>query len=199
MATRADLIEQTNLAFDFIQKLYMEVSYLIKEVEGILSEERFVIGKPGGYGITARRSSGLESTNVNLWLMRKFSVFFVPEERTATKGGQLETHVDDSLKVLYLRFVLNDSIVKEPVVFSGVFHSISVNPQAKWVRKFENLMGYLEYIDNKVFQNPQRVDYEDKTVKLKGKLTKNNLFDINDSEAIVERIVRPMLELYGKY
>lgn len=199
MATKADLIEQTNLAFDFIQKLYQEVSYLIKEVEGILSEEGFVIGKPGGYGITAKRSSGLESTNVNLWLMRKFSVFFVPKERTDTKGGQVETYIHDNLKVLYLRFVLNDKDIKEPMVYSGVLHSVTVKPQAKWVRKFENLMGHLEYNDNKIFQDIERIHYEDNTVKLQGKLAKNNLFDINDSEAIVDRIVRPLLDLYSKH
>ncbi|MBM3708738.1 MAG: hypothetical protein FJW69_10470, partial [Actinobacteria bacterium] len=145
MAIKAEVIEQTNLAFDFVQKLYLEVSYLIKEIEGILSEEGFIIGKPGGYGITAKRSSGLESTNVNFWLMRKFSVFFVPKERTDTKGGQVETYIDDSLKVLYLRFVLNDRDIKEPMIYSGIFHNISVKPQAKWVKKFENLMGHFEY------------------------------------------------------
>jgi len=199
MAIKAEVIEQTNLAFDFVQKLYLEVSYLIKEIEGILSEEGFIIGKPGGYGITAKRSSGLESTNVNFWLMRKFSVFFVPKERTDTKGGQVETYIDDSLKVLYLRFVLNDRDIKEPMIYSGIFHNISVKPQAKWVKKFENLMGHFEYNDNKIFQNVERISYEDNTVKLQGKLIGNNLFDINDSEAIVNKIVRPLLDLYGKY
>ena len=55
MNNKNDLIEQTYLAFDFIQKLYLEVSYLIKEIEGNLQEEKekFIIGKPGGgYAIT---------------------------------------------------------------------------------------------------------------------------------------------------
>jgi len=33
---KSEVIHQTTLAFDFIQKLYLEVSYLIKEIEGIL-------------------------------------------------------------------------------------------------------------------------------------------------------------------
>ena len=33
MPTKSELTEQTELAFDFILKLYLETSYLIKEVE----------------------------------------------------------------------------------------------------------------------------------------------------------------------
>jgi hypothetical protein len=56
------LIEQTRLAFDFIQKLYLEASYLVKEIEGQLAEEeeQFVFGRSGGYAVTARSSTGLE-------------------------------------------------------------------------------------------------------------------------------------------
>ena len=58
MVDKAHLMEQTNLAFDFIQKLHLEVSYLIKEIEGILyeEEEKFIIGRPSGYEISARSS-----------------------------------------------------------------------------------------------------------------------------------------------
>ena len=81
MVDKTHLMEQTNLAFDFIQKLYLEVSYLIKEIEGILheEEEKFIIGRPSGYGISARSSTGLESNNVGLWLLREFAVFFIPK------------------------------------------------------------------------------------------------------------------------
>ena len=56
MVDNAHLVEQTNLVFDFLQKLYLEVSYLIKEIEGILygEEEKFIIGRPSGYSISAR-------------------------------------------------------------------------------------------------------------------------------------------------
>jgi len=87
MNHRAEIIEQTNLAFDFILKLYLEVSYLIKEIEGMLYEleEKFVIGRSGGYHISARSSTGLESSNVSFWLMRKLGVFFIPENKTDRK------------------------------------------------------------------------------------------------------------------
>jgi len=201
MTEKSELIEQSNLAFDFLQKMYLEVSYLIKQIEGILAEEEegYVIGRPGGYAITAKRSLGLEATNVNLWPLRKFAVFFVPKEKTQTKGGQVETKIDSSLKVLYLRVVLNDRDITEPVVYSGVLYNIQVKPQGKWINKFEKLMGHFEYNDKKVFQNSENIDYEDGVVKLQGKLIRNNLFEINDSEAIITKIVRPSLELYRKH
>jgi hypothetical protein len=201
MVNKNELTEQTNLAFDFIQKLYLEVSYLIKEMEAMLNEEeeKFVIGKPGGYGITARGSTGLEASNVNLWLYRKLSVFFVPEEDTEVKGGQQETKIHGDLKVLYLRFVLQDEKVGEPLVYSGVLHSIQNKGKAKWITKFENLMGYFEYNDDRVFKNSERIEYEDANIALKGELVKNSLFEINNSEAIREKIVRPSLDLYRRH
>ena len=35
---KQELIEQTRNSFDFLQKLYLEVSYLIKEIEGQLNK-----------------------------------------------------------------------------------------------------------------------------------------------------------------
>ena len=200
MTNKSEIIEQTNLAFDFIQKLYLEVSYLIKEIEGILheEEEKFIIGKPGGYGITARRSSGLESTNVNLWLLRKFAVFFVPEDRTEVKGGQLVTKINEDLKILYLRIVLRDKSIDEPAVYSGVLYNIQKKPQAKWIGKFENVMSHIEYNDYKIFKNVEKIDYEDANIKIQGKLIKNNLFEINNSEIIRNKIIEPSLDLFRK-
>ena len=90
MTAENQLIDQTKLAFDFLQKLYLEVSYLIKETEGLLheEEEKFLIGKPSGYGVSSRSSTGLESNSISLWLLRKFAVFFVPEDKTTLKKGQ---------------------------------------------------------------------------------------------------------------
>ncbi|MFC1874290.1 hypothetical protein ACFLYX_03205 [Chloroflexota bacterium] len=196
MNKKSDLIEQIDLAFDFIRKLYFEVSYLIKEIEVMLNEEeeKFVIGKPSGYGITVRRSAGLEANNVNLWLFTKLAVFFVPEDRTEVRGGQQITKIDDDLKVLYLRIVLQDE--NEPSVYSGVLHSIKNKGTAKWINKFENLMGHFEYSDDRIFKNPAKIRYQDAYIELKGKLITNNLLEINNGEDIREKIINPSLELY---
>ncbi len=197
MTTKKELIEQSNLAFDFIQKLYLEVSYLIKEIEAILNDEieEFIIGKPGGYGINAKGSRSLESNFVKLWLLRKFAVFFVPEEITEKKGGQLITQLTKELKVLYLRGTLNGEDSKEPEVLMGVLGDIETKND--W-GKFEHIMGYLEYYDEKAFKDIKNIDYDDKTICLKGKLHKVNLFDLNDSKAIKSKLVEPALALYRK-
>lgn len=131
--------------------------------------------------------------------MRKFAVFFVPEDKTEVKGGQLITKIDENLKILYLRTVLNDKNISEPVIYSGVLYSIQKKPQVKWIGKFENIMGHLEYNDDKIFKNVEKINYEDAHIKLQGELVKNNLFDINDSETILKKIIKPSLELFRKY
>ena len=201
MNNKNEIVEQTNLAFDFIEKLYLESSYLIKEIAGILNEEeeKFVIGKPGGYGISSVSSRGLEANNVRMWLLKKFSVFFVPEEKTEYKREALTTKIDKDLKVLYLRIVLYDKTIKEPTIYSGVLYNIQRKPEAKKITKFEQLMPILESNDYKVFKDDGKINYDNVYIKIKGELIKNNLFKINDSETIVKKIIEPSLELYRKH
>lgn len=201
MATKNELIEQTNLAFDLIQKLYLEVSYLIKEIEGILHEEdeKFIIGRPAGYGVSSARSTGLESNNVMLWLLRKFSVFFIPDDKTKLERGQTITTLSKNLKVLFLRTALNDTKINEPEVYTGVLYGIEKKLQGKWIKKFENVMGHIEYNGDKIFKKIGKIKYEDAYVKFQGELIKRNLYEIKDSENIVKKIIKPSLELYRKY
>lgn len=198
MTDKSEMIEQTKLAFDFIQKLFLEVSYMIKEAEAIYSEEpeEFVIGKPGGYAISIRNSKGLDTLNVDLWLYKKFAVFFVPKENTEIKGGQQSTKITDDLKVIYMRVVLQDRSVTEPTVFSGVLYNIKDKGKANWLTKFEHCMGHLEYYDEKLLKTPENIKYDDAYVSFSGKLLNISLFDINSSEAIREKIVLPTLELF---
>jgi len=201
MNNKNEIVEQSNLAFNFVEKLYLESSYLIKEMEGILNEEEdnFVIGKPGGYGISSVSSRGLDVNNVRMWLLKKFSVFFVPEEKTEYKGGAHTTKIDKDLKVLYLRIVLYDKTIKEPTIYSGMLYNIQRNPEAKKITKFEQLMPLLESNDDKVFKDIKKINYENNYFKVQGELIKNSLFEITDSETIVKKIIKPSLELYRKY
>jgi len=201
MNNKNENVEQSSLAINFVEKLYLESSYLIKEIAGILNEEeeKFVIGKSGGSGISAMSSRGLEPNNVKLWLLKKFSVFFVPEEKTVIRGGTTITKIDKDLKVLYLRIVLNDKNVEEPTVYSGVLYNIEKIAETSWIKKFERIMTNLEYNENRVFKDIKKINYENIYIKIKGELIKNNLFDINDSETIVNKIIKPSLELYRKY
>ena len=201
MNNKNEIVEQSNLAFNFVEKLYLESSYLIKEIEGILNEEeeKFVIGRPAGYAISSISSRGLEPNNVRLWLLKKFSVFFIPKEKTALKGGGTITKIDKDLKILYLRIVLYDKNIMEPTVYSGVLYNIEKKPETKWPSKFEQVMANLEYNDNKVFKDINKINYENIYIKIQGELIKNSLYEINDSETIVKKIIKPSLELYRKY
>jgi hypothetical protein len=198
MKNKTEIVEQTKLAFDFIQKLYLETSYLVKEIEGIFNEEneKFIIGRPAGYGITSKSSTGLESNSVPSWLLRKFAVFFIEEDITEFKGGITNTKLDPSLKVIYLRLLLDDPQVKEPTIYSAVLYRIEKNPENKRLTKFEYVMTLLEYKDNKVFINPSKIDYEDSYLSIKGKFIAKNLYDINDSEDIRKLIIEPSLKIY---
>lgn len=201
MNKKSEIVEQNNLAFDFLEKLYLESSYLVKEIAGILNEEEeiFLIGKPSGYGVTTSSSRGLEPNNVKSWSLKKFSVFFVPEEKTELRGGVTVTKIDKNLKVLYLRIVFYDKTIKEPTVYSGVLHDIEKKNNTSKFTKFEQIMGHIEYYDNKFFQDIKKIDYENIYIKVQGELIKNNLFGISDSETIVNKIIKPSLELYRKY
>lgn len=201
MNSKSEIVEQNNLAFDFIEKLYLESSYLVKEIAGILNEEEenFLIGRPTGYGVTASTSRGLEPNNVKSWLLKKLSVFFIPEEKTELRGGVTVTKIDKNLKVLYLRIAFYDKTIKSPAVYSGVLYNIEKKNDTSSVKKFENIMGHIEYNDDKFFKNIKKINYEDRYLKIQGELIKNYLFDINDSETIVNKIIKPSLELFRKY
>jgi len=201
MNNKNENVEQSSLAINFVEKLYLESSYLIKEIAGILNEEeeKFVIGKSGGSGISSMSSRGLEPNNVKLWLLKKFSVFFVPEEKTVIRGGTTITKIDKDLKVLYLRIVLYDKTVKEPTVYSGALYNIEKKLENKFISKFEHVMTNLEYNDYKVFKDIKKINYENIYIKVQGELIKNSLFEITDSETIVKKIIKLSLELYRKH
>ena len=191
-----NLIRQTKNAFEYIQKLYLESSYLIKEMEGLLKEEEenFIIGRPSGYGITARSSTGLEQDNVLLWLLRKYAVFFVPEELTETIGGQTITELHDDLKIIYIRIIFDNKNIDQPKIYSGILTDLE--GKRPGMNKFEKFMGHIEYNEKKIFSDINNIDYEDVNISMKGSLKEHNLFDINDSEAIMDKIINPLVRGY---
>jgi len=195
---KQQIVQQTRLAFDFVEKLYLEVSYLIKEVEGLLAEEpeQFVIGRPSGYGITTRGTTGLETANVHQWLLRKLAVFFAPKDAAQTTKGQTAT--SPGKKVIYLRIVLDDKDLVEPTISFGILSFEKKNAAGEWPTKFEHLMATIEYADTRVFKDPEAVDFQDPRYSLKGKLLAANLYDITDTEQIATRIIAPVLELFRK-
>ena len=193
---KKEVAKQIKNAFDFIQKLYNESSYLIKEIEGQLAENehRFQFLKTSGYAISGRSSNGLEPNNVNFWLLRKFGFAFVEETNTELKRGQNFTVINKELKVIYFRVILDDSKESESQLIFGVFYEIE--KFKKWIEKFENLMGQFEYVDNKMFAKFPNVNYEDGNFKIKGKFKKVSLLDINSSDELIEKVINPAIKIY---
>ncbi len=195
---KSEVAKQISNAFEFIQKLYYESSYLIKEIEGQLGESEygFQILKPGGYGVSTRSSTGLETNNVNLWLTRKFAVAFVKGSIDESKRSKRISEISEQLRVLYFRVVLDDKKVTEPQLIFGVLNDIqSVKNE---ITKFENLMNHLQYVDDNLFNKFPDVDFEDGTFKTKGKFKKVNLLEINSSSDLIEKVITPVIKLYEK-
>ncbi|MBN1618389.1 hypothetical protein JW887_03540 [Candidatus Dojkabacteria bacterium] len=192
-----EIVLQTKIAFDFLQKLYVEVSYLIKEIEGLLAEEEeeFLIGKPGGYQITSRGSQGLDVNLVMYWLTRFLSVFFVPKKWTRRTGGRTTTKYSDGLKVIQIRVVLDEKDISEPYIYAGVIYDI-VDKQRNYPSKFEELIRHIEYNNTKIFTGDNSINYEDAYTGFKGNFFQTNLYEVNTSEDIINKIITPVLEIF---
>lgn len=197
---KAELIAQTRLAFDFIQKLYFEVSYLIKEIEGLLAQEpeAFMIGRSGGYAVAVRNSNSLDAASVSLWMYKKLAVFFVPAAISEKRSGITITRITPEAKIIYLRLVLDDKDIPEPTLYYGVLYDfVKKTTEDKRPEKIEQLITHIEYNEAKVFQKDRlSLDYEDSYIRFKGRLASQSLYDLHTSQDIVERVIRPALKMY---
>lgn len=172
---------------------------MIKEIEGLLAEEEevFIIGRPSGYGINSRSSTGLEPNNVALWPMRTAAVFFVSETDTEIKRGQTYTPLEPGIKVVYLRIVMDEKEIDQPYIQYGVMTNfVKKSPPKKYPEKFEHLMGHLEYQPLKLPDESGEFDYQHPYIQFRGQLLTTHLFDLHTSQDIQEKIIQPALELY---
>ncbi len=192
----SDLAEQTRNAFDFIDKLFLETSYLIREVEGQLNQtsESFVIIRPSGYGVTTVSSTGLETKNVGAWLRKRVSVAFVPESMTDLRGGQTHTGFTEELKVLFLTVVFRAEELKEPTVFFGFADDI-VNKNKNY-KKFEHLLWEFAASAFNMFNSGPKIAFEDGYCSIKGKVRKLKLYSLETNDDVRSKLVEPMTRMY---
>ena len=188
---------QTQKALEFLQKLYFEISYLIKEVEGFLGqeEESFLIGRPTGYAVTTKYSTGLERLNVAQWIPKMFTVFWVAEKDTKSSKGTTVTRFSDGLRLLLLHIDLDPKDREEPTLLAGVIHDIK-NKRESSQKKFEHLMWEFAYNPHKIFAKLPNVSYEDGYCSFKGKFVQHKLLSINSSEDVKKKVVDRMLRLF---
>jgi len=123
-----NIVTQTRNALNFVRKLHIEISYLIKEIEGLLLEEdeRFLLLKPGGYQIVARTSNGLDSSGVDLWMPKDISAFFCPEGYIDLIKSTTTTKPKDNLRIILFHILLIDNDISEPKIFYGFFDQIKL-------------------------------------------------------------------------
>lgn len=191
---KTGIVQQTKLAFGFIQKLYLETSYLIKEIQGILEqeEEEFQILRPSGYGITAFRSIGLESGVID-WCIRKGSVFFTAKANTELSRGQTVTKFKPDLQVFVLEFLLDEKDLSEPEIWAGLVSNIVQKADNS---KFESLTWKFAYYGKRILQTTGQSTYEDGEVSFNINMIKRHLYDIESAEDIQREIIKPLLEFY---
>ena len=195
---RKHMKEQANLAFEFIDKLYFEITYLIKEIEGLLKreDEVFLIGRPRGYGITVASSTAIDYPD--WWWYKKFSVFFVREDMTKTMGGRTLTSFQKDLKLIYLIMNLSDKNISSPKIAIGTLYNICCKPAAS-CKKFEDAtVYYLNSIWDLSMNHPNFAEgnYEDKYMKFSGRFVIKDLFDINSTQDVQKKLLEPVLKQY---
>lgn len=190
--------EQANLAFEFIDKLYFEISYLIKEIEGLLKreEEEFLMARPRGYGITVGSSTGLEYPD--WWWYKKFSVFYVPNEKIKKLGGRTSTSFQKGLKIIYLIFNLTDKDISVPKVAIGTLYDIHCKSIDHYKKFEDTTVYYLNSIWDLAMNhsNFSEGDFEDKNMKFKGKFMIKDLFEINNTQDIQKKLLIPTLKQF---
>jgi hypothetical protein len=192
----SDLADQTRNAFEFIEKLFLETSYLIKEVEGQLQQmpEGFVILRPSGYQVSALHSVGLEATNLKWWLRKVVAVGFVEETATKLQRGQTVTSFASDRKVLFLTIVFSADRLQAPTAFFG--RLTQIENKNKQYTKFEHLMWEFPGSWETIFNTPPNISYDDGYCSFSGEFKKLKLYSLKTNEDVRKKLVEPMVKLY---
>jgi len=192
----SNLAEQTHNAFEFIEKLFLETSYLIKEVEGQLQQmpEEFVILRPAGYVVSTVTSTGLEAAGVRKWLRKRVAVAFLPEESTEVRAGQTHTPFSDDLRVLFLTIALNARELIEPAAFFGYVNRIK--NKNKNYKKFESILWEFPGFAIKMLNSGPKISFDDGYCSMSGEVKKLKLYSVKTNEDVRKKLVEPMVKLY---
>lgn len=192
----SNIVTQTRNALNFIRKLHIEISYLIKEIEGLLLEEdeRFLLLKPGGYQIIARTSNGLDSAGVDLWMPKDISVFFCPEGDIDSVKSTTITKPKDGLRIILFQVLLTDNEISEPKVIYSYFNDLNI--KKKEYTKIEQMLGEFTYSGSRIFSSPPLINFDNAYWSFKGKFKQRNLLSINSNKEVKSKLIEPALKIY---
>jgi len=194
---KKQLTEQTEAAFDYVEKLYFECAYLIKEIEGLLKakDEKFIMGQQRGYQISASSSLGLN--NPDQWIYKKLGAYFVPENMIKVIGGRTETSFSKDLKVIYILMVLSGDELRTPKATFAVLSDFK-----KFTPRFPKLeyvvIPYIDRIWNfiKEQEGTKKKLYKDSFFEFKVNFVTKDLFDINSVQDIEKKLINPGLKKF---
>ena len=194
---KALLSDQTIAAFDYLERLFSETTFLIKELEGRLrrEEEEFIIGRGRGYSVSAYSSTSLESTK--WWLYKRLSVFFVPKADATKAPRGTSTAIKEGLKVIFMKVLYREETIKTPKILMGIISKID-SPNRGYKRIEDVVTPYFDYLlkwENQDSGIRER-SYKDKFLSFQERYFVWDLFDVNSSGEVQEKLVKPVLELY---
>jgi len=195
MPTPKQLAASTQNAFDFLQRLHLEVSYLIREVEEQLkqADPEFVQMKGAGYAVSTSRSSGLEPHNVKQWMSRTLTVGYCPKKVHTKQGTPLP--ITARTRVLILHIVLHDADKNAPKVWFG---RMTAAKGKKGQADFEKLLSKYSQQSEGLFTavpKSRKIRIDDSTCVMEGKFRSVDLFTVKKSKDVTRLIVEPMLAL----
>jgi len=194
------LAQQVKLAYEFMEALHGQALALIKDVETQLvrAPEQLECLRPGGYrytlnplSYTLERPQAILADYYGLW----FRYFEGNAIRT-------QTPLDGNIPpIAFLKVVLRERNLVHPEVRFGIVDKVIKIADSKWPKKFEDvhsrvadlaLVGPPPWIERRNVKE----DYKDSYISLEFRGVGIRLADLPDSEAIAEKVVDPLLEMY---
>lgn len=194
------LAEQIKLAYEFIETLHGQAIALIKDVEAqLVQASGLQLLRPGGYRYTVNPTSySLERPQVSI--ADYFAVYFRYFE-----GRVRNTPLDGDVPPIgFLKIVFRERGLAHPEVRFGVLTDIHkpLDRADTFPQKFEDVVGTLTQraFVGSVWNSEDGVqqDYEDAYIILKVQGKGVRLIELVDSEAVADRVVLPLVEMFDK-
>jgi hypothetical protein len=193
------LAQQVKLAYEFLEALHGQALALLKDLETQLAQtpEEFQFLRPGGYRYAANEQSlSLERPQAALteFCAACFRRFEGRAKTTPLKG--------DVPLIGFIKIVLRERGLEHPEVRFGILSDVKKPAQRshEWPGKFEDVVNH---VTRKVLLGPawygqgtlERA-HRDNFISFTIHGTAVRLAGLPDSEAIAEKIVEPIVEMY---
>lgn len=194
------LAQQISLAYEFMETLHGQAIALIKDVESQLAEapEEVSILRTRGYRFAVNPMSyGLERPQP---VIAEYYAVYFRSFRDRVRTTPLD---EDVPPICFLKIVLRERSLEHPEARFGVMTEIAKPAERgdRYPKKFEDIVN--DPVTSRALlgpawagQQPIERDYEHSYVTMVIHGMGVRLAELPDSEAIAERLVEPLLEMY---